>query len=53
MSVHPDRKTWRVRYRDASGRQRSRTLARGKGDAQTFDREMARRLQLGPALATT
>ena len=32
MSVHPDRKAWRVRYRDASGRQRSRTFAR-KGDA--------------------
>ncbi len=50
MSVHPDRKAWRVRYRDASGRQRSRSFAR-KGDASTFDREMARRLQLGPALA--
>ena len=50
MSVHPDRKAWRVRYRDASGRQRSRTFAR-KGDAVTFDREMARRLQFGPALA--
>jgi integrase len=50
MSVHPDRKAWRVRYRDASGRQRSRSFAR-KGDAVTFDREMGRRLQLGPALA--
>ena len=50
MSVHPDRKAWRVRYRDTSGRQRSRTFAR-KRDAQTFDREMGRRLQLGPALA--
>jgi integrase len=50
LSVHPDRKAWRVRYRDPSGRQRSRTFTR-KGDAQTFDREMARRLQLGPALA--
>jgi hypothetical protein len=50
MSVHPNRKAWRVRYRDASGYQRSRSFAR-KGDAVTFDREMARRLQLGPALA--
>ena len=50
MSVHSDRKAWRVRYRDASGRQRSRTFQR-KGDADTFDREMIRRLQLGPALA--
>lgn len=49
MSVHPDRKSWRVRYRDSAGKQRSRTFAR-KGDAQTFDREMARRSQLGPAL---
>ena len=50
MSVHPDRRRWRVRYRDASGRQRSRSFVR-KGDAQTFDREIARRLQLGPTLA--
>lgn len=50
MSVHPDRKSWRVRYRDGNGRQRSRTFDR-KGDAQTFDREMARRSQLGPVLA--
>jgi integrase len=50
MSVHPDRTAWRVRYRDASGRQHSRSFTR-KGDAVTFDREMARRLQLGPALA--
>lgn len=50
MSVHQDRNSWRVRYRDAGGRQRSRTFTR-KGDAQTFDRKMARRLQLGPALA--
>lgn len=50
MSVHQNRNAWRVRYRDASGRQRSRSFTR-KGDAQTFDREMARRLQLGPALA--
>lgn len=50
MSVHPDRNAWRVRYREASGRQRSRTFQR-KGDAIAFDREMARRLQLGPALA--
>jgi integrase len=50
MSVHLDRKAWRVRYRDANGRQRSRSFDR-KGDAVTFDREMARRLQLGPSLA--
>jgi hypothetical protein len=50
MSVHADRKAWRERYRDASGRQRSRSFAR-KSDAVTFDREMGRRLQLGPALA--
>jgi integrase len=50
MSVHPDRTAWRVRYRDASGKQRSRTFAR-RSDAKTFDREMTRRLQLGPALA--
>src|SRR5436190_2712901 len=50
MSVHPDRKAWRVRYRDPSGRMRSRTFAR-KGDAVTFDREIGRRLQLGPGLA--
>src|SRR5689334_1618685 len=50
MSIHKDRKSWRVRYRDASGRQQSRTFAR-KDDAKTFDREMSRRLQLGPALA--
>ena len=50
MSIQRDRKAWRVRYRDPSGRQRSRTFTR-KGDAQTFDREIARRLQLGPALA--
>jgi integrase len=50
MSVHRDREAWRVRYRDAGGRQRSRSFSR-KGDAVMFDREMARRLQLGPALA--
>ena len=50
MSIHPDRNAWRVRYRDPSGRMRSRSFTR-KGDAQTFDREMGRRLQLGPALA--
>jgi hypothetical protein len=50
VSVHADRKGYRVRWRDSSGRQRSRSFTR-KGDAQTFDREMARRLQLGPALA--
>src|SRR5262249_54558324 len=50
MSIQRDRKAWRVRYRDPSGRQRSRTCER-KEDAKTFDREMGRRLQLGPALA--
>lgn len=49
MSVHRDRDKWRVKYRQ-NGRQRSRTFDR-KGDAKTFDREMARRLQLGPTLA--
>lgn len=50
MSVHRDRENWRVKYRDASGRQRSRSFTR-KGDANDFDSEMRRRLQLGPAMA--
>jgi integrase/recombinase XerC len=50
MSVHkqPNGK-WRVMYR-VNGRQRSRTFDR-KGDATTFDAEIRRRKQLGPALA--
>jgi integrase len=50
MSVHrqPNGK-WRVIYR-VNGRQRSRTFDR-KGDANTFDAEIRRRKQLGPALA--
>jgi integrase len=49
MSVHRDRDSWRVRYRDA-GKMRSRSFQR-KGDADRFDLEMTRRLQLGPVLA--
>ncbi len=48
MSVHKRGTSWQVKYR-ADGRQRSRTFDR-KGDALTFDREVRRRLQLGPAL---
>jgi integrase len=48
VSVHRDRDQWRVRWRE-HGRQRSRTFTR-KGDAQTFDLEVRRRLQLGPHL---
>lgn len=48
MSVQRHRGAWRVRWREG-GRQRSRTFAR-KGDADTFDREVKRRLQLGPHL---
>jgi integrase len=46
VSVEPRGKGWRVRYRDASGRQRSRAF-KLKGDADTFDREQHRRRQLG------
>jgi integrase len=49
MSVHKQRDKWRVKYR-VNGRQRSRTFDR-KGDAITFDAEIKRRRQLGPALA--
>lgn len=49
MSVHKRGKSWQVKYR-LDGRQRSRTFDR-KSDADTFDREMRRRLQLGPMLA--
>lgn len=49
MSVHKQNGKWRVKWR-AGGCQRSRTFDR-KGDATTFDAEMKRRLQLGPALA--
>jgi integrase len=48
MSVQRHRKGWRVRWREG-GKQRSRTFDR-KGDADTFDREVKRRLQLGPHL---
>lgn len=48
MSVHRDRNRWRVRWREG-GRQRSRSFDL-KGDALTFDREVRRRLQLGPHL---
>jgi integrase len=49
VSIHKQAGKWRVKYRQ-NGRQRSRTFTR-KDDARTFDREMARRLQLGPTLA--
>ena len=49
MSVHKEAKKWRVKYRLA-GKQRSRTFDR-KGDAVTFDADIIRRRQLGPALA--
>jgi integrase len=48
MSVQRHRENWRVRWREG-GRQRSRTFDR-KRDAETFDREVKRRLQLGPHL---
>lgn len=48
MSVQRDRDRWRVRWREG-GRQRSRSFDR-KGDADLFDREVKRRLQLGPHL---
>jgi hypothetical protein len=49
MSIHPEGKKWRVKYRIA-GKQRSRTFDR-KGDARTFDAEVTRKRQLGPVLA--
>jgi integrase len=48
MSVHREKGKWRVKYRVA-GKQRSRTFDR-KSDARTFDAEVTRRRQLGPAL---
>lgn len=48
MSVHKRGVAWQVKYR-SDGKQRSRTFDR-KGDAATFDREVRRRMQLGPAL---
>lgn len=48
MSVQRDRGRWRVRWREC-GKQRSRSFDR-KHDALTFDREVKRRLQLGPHL---
>jgi integrase len=50
MSVHKDRDAWRVKYRDSADVQRSRSF-KLKGDADRFDLEMKRRLQLGPVLA--
>src|SRR5215212_4481327 len=49
MSVHKRGGHWQVKWRGGSN-QRSRTFDR-KGDADTFDREMRRRSQLGPVLA--
>lgn len=46
MSVEKRGDVYDVRYRDAAGRQRSKTFAR-KGDADTFDREVKRARQLG------
>lgn len=46
MSVHRDRDSWRVRWRE-HGRARSRTFTL-KRDAEAFDREVKRRAQLGP-----
>ena len=46
MSIEKRGRSWRVRYRDDAGRNRSKTFAL-KTDAQTFDREVARRKQLG------
>lgn len=48
MSVHKRNGRWQVKWRE-NGRQRSRTFGR-KGDADTFDREVARRRELGPHL---
>lgn len=48
MSVHKRKGRFQVRWRE-HGRQRSRTFDR-KGDADAFDREVRRRLQLGPHL---
>jgi hypothetical protein len=49
MSIHKAGARWRVKYR-VGGRRRSRTFDR-KGDAVTFDADIKRRRQLGPALA--
>ena len=49
MSVHKQAGNWRVKYR-VNDRQRSRTFDR-KADAVTFDAEIKRRRQLGPALS--
>src|SRR5215218_3363438 len=48
MSVHKRGARWQVKWR-VGGRQRSRTFDL-KGDADTFERELRRRAQLGPAL---
>jgi|SRR5829696_5135744 len=48
MSVHKRGARWQVKWR-VGGHQRSRTFDL-KGDADTFERELRRRAQLGPAL---
>ena len=49
MSVHKRNGRWHCKWREGE-RQRSRSFDR-KGDADTFDRELRRRAQLGPLLA--
>jgi integrase len=49
VSVHKRNGRWQVKWREGEN-QRSRTFDR-KGDADTFDRELRRRAQLGPLLA--
>lgn len=46
MSVHKDRGKWKVRWRDATGRQRSRSFDR-KTDAANWDAHLRRLRQLG------
>lgn len=45
MSVHREAESWRVKWRE-NGRQRTRSFSR-KSDAETWDREVKRRQQLG------
>lgn len=47
MSVHPENGNYRVKWRDESGRQRSKTFKR-KGDAEHYDAEITRAKALGP-----
>lgn len=51
MSIHKrsDRAGYQVKWREG-GRQHSRTFTR-KGDAETFERDVDRRRQLGPLAA--